>query len=61
MQWGLPLKGNYIGKIPNFQSFGAVKPHPWADQVSASPCQISPCSVQRVAPAGRKTKKSTHK
>jgi len=23
-----PLRGNYVGKIPNFLSFGAINPHP---------------------------------
>ena len=37
-----PIRGNYIGKIPFFFSFGAVNPHPWADQGEIwQPCQIS--------------------
>jgi len=54
--------------IRNFQSFVALNTHPWADQgeiwqggartYAHPPCQISPWSVQRVAPARRKTQKS---
>ena len=29
---GTHLRGNYVGKIPNLVSFGAVNPHPSADQ-----------------------------
>jgi len=28
----LPLRGNYIDKIPIFSVLGAVNPHPWTDQ-----------------------------
>jgi len=46
----MPLRGNYISKIPIFLVFGAVNPHPWTDQgeiwqggadLSAPPCQKS--------------------
>jgi len=57
-----PLGAIILGKFDFFSVLGAVNPHPWTDQGqiwrSPPPCQIWPWSVQRIAPAGRKTPKS---
>ena len=63
-----PLGALILVKFEFFSVLGALNPHPWTDQGqiwqegadlrSAPPCQIWPWSVQRVAPAGRKTPKS---
>jgi len=66
-----PLWGAYIRKFSkifvNLSVLGALYPylsndggeiwHAGVDQTFTPPCQISPPSVQRVAPAGRKTSK----
>ena len=56
-----PLGAIILVKFQFFSVLRAVNPHRWIDQgqiwQGAPPCQIWPWSVQRVAPAGRKTPK----
>ena len=56
-----PLGAIILVKFQFFSVLGVVNPQPWADQgeiwQAAPLCQISPWSVQHVAPAGRKTPK----
>jgi len=48
-----PLRGKFITKIRNFDSFGGCIPT-FLPHGEAPPCQISRLSGQRVAPAGQK-------